>query len=82
MNRGDAREVEVRGFRDRLYRLSKSHPSHQREPGPARVLDSARSLNGAGYGAFMLLDDSAEIRGICADGSRPGRPREGDGPSR
>ena len=32
------------------------------------VLDSARSLTGASYGAFVLLDDSGEIEDFLASG--------------
>ena len=41
----------------------RGQPAHQMEPGPlrgpARVLDSARSLTGANCGAFVLLDCQA-----------------------
>ena len=72
MNRGDARDMEIQALRDRLSRLSEAslriNESLDLDAVLQGVLDSARSLTGASYGAFVLLDDSGEIEDFLASG--------------
>ena len=72
MNRGDARELEIQALRDRLSRLSEAslriNESLDFDAVLQGVLDSARSLTGASYGAFVLMDDSGEIEDFLASG--------------
>ena len=66
MNRDDARDLELQALRDRLSRMSKAslrvNESLDLDGVLQGVLDSARSLTGASYGAFVLLDDSGGYR--------------------
>ena len=72
MNRDDARDLETYSLRDRLSRLSEAslriNESLDFDAVLQRVLDSARSLTGASYGAFILLDDSGEIEDFLSSG--------------
>ena len=72
MNRGDIRDLEIQGLRDRLSRLSEAslriNESLDLDTVLQGVLDSARSLTGASYGAFVLLDDSGGIEDFLSSG--------------
>ena len=72
MNQGDVRDMEIQSLRDRLSRLSEAslriNESLDLDAVLQGVLDSARSLTGASYGAFVLLDDSGEIEDFLASG--------------
>jgi len=72
MNRGDARDLEIQALRDRLSRLSEAslhiNESLDFDAVLQGVLDSARSLTGASYGAFVLLDDSGAIEDFLSSG--------------
>ena len=72
MSRGDARELETYALKDRLSRLSEAslriNESLDFDAVLQGVLDSARSLTGASYGAFILLDDSGEIEDFLSSG--------------
>ena len=65
MNRDDARDLEIQALRDRLSRLSKAS-LRINEPLDfdtvlQGVLDSARALTEARYGAMTLLDAAVEL---------------------
>ena len=72
MNRGDARDLEIQALRDRLSRLSEAslriNESLDFDAVLQGVLDSARSLTDASYGAFVLLDDSGGIEDFLSSG--------------
>ena len=72
MNRGDLRELEMHDLRNRLSRLSEAslriNESLDFDAVLQGVLDSARSLTGASYGAFVLLDDSGAIEDFLSSG--------------
>ena len=72
MNRVDARDLEIQALRDRLSRLSEAslriNESLDFDAVLQGVLDSARSLTGASYGAFVLMDDSGEIEDFLSSG--------------
>ena len=72
MNRDDAQDREIQALRDRLARLSevslRINESLELDAVLQGVLDSARSLTGASYGAFVLLDDSGQIEDFLASG--------------
>ena len=72
MNRDDAQGREIQALRDRLARLSevslRINESLELDAVLQGVLDSARSLTGASYGAFVLLDDSGQIEDFLASG--------------
>ena len=72
MNRDDAQGREIKALRDRLARLSevslRINESLELDAVLQGVLDSARSLTGASYGAFVLLDDSGQIEDFLASG--------------
>ena len=72
MNRGDTRDLEIQALRERLSRLSEAsrriNESLDLDAVLQGVLDSARSLTGASYGAFVLLDDSGEIEDFLSSG--------------
>ena len=72
MNRSDARDSEIQSLRDRLSRLSAAslriNESLDFDAVLQGVLDSARSLTGASYGAFVLLDDSGGIEDFLSSG--------------
>ena len=65
MNREDERDLVIQALRDRLSRLSEAslriNESLDFDTVLQGVLDSARSLTGARYGAMTLLDDAVEI---------------------
>ena len=65
MNRDDERDLVIQALRDRLSRLSEAslriNESLDFDTVLQGVLDSARSLTGARYGAMTLLDDAVEI---------------------
>ena len=65
-------EQEIRDLRNRLSRLSEAslriNESLDVDAVLQGVLDSARSLTGASYGAFVLLDDSGEIEDFLSSG--------------
>ena len=65
MNRDDERDLVIRALRDRLSRLSEAslriNESLDFDTVLQGVLDSARSLTGARYGAMTLLKDGVEI---------------------
>ncbi len=62
MNHSDARHLKIRALRDRLSWMSEASlridESLDHDTVPQGVLDSARSLSGAGNGAFITLDES------------------------
>ena len=72
MDQNDARDSEMQALRDRLSRLSEAslriNESLDFDAVLQGVLDSARSLTGASYGAFVLLDDSGQIEDFLASG--------------
>ena len=72
MNRSDERNPEIQALRDRLSRLSEAslriNESLDFDAVLQGVLDSARSLTGASYGAFVLLDDSGGIEDFLSSG--------------
>ena len=72
MNRGDLRDLEMHDLRNRLSRLSEAslriNESLEFDAVLQGVLDSARSLTGASYGAFVLLDDSGAIEDFLSSG--------------
>ena len=65
-------DQETQALRDRLSRLSEAclriNESLDFDAVLQGVLDSARSLTGASYGAFVLLDDSGGIEDFLASG--------------
>ena len=65
-------DPETQALRDRLSRLSKAslriNESLDLDAVLQGVLDSARSLTGASYGAFVLLDDSGQIEDFLSSG--------------
>ena len=65
-------EREIRDLRHRLTRLSEAslriNESLDLDAVLQGVLDSARSLTGASYGAFVLLDDSGQIEDFLSSG--------------
>ena len=65
MNRDDERDLVIQALRDRLSRLSEAslriNESLDFDTVLQGVLDSARSLTGARYGAMTLLKDGVEI---------------------
>ena len=75
MNREDAQEPEIQALRDRLSRLSEAslriNESLDLNAVLQGVLDSARALTGASYGAFVLLDESGAIDDFLASGLTP-----------
>ena len=72
MNRDDARDMETRALRDRLTRLSEAslriNESLDLDAVLQGVLDSARSLTDASYGALVLLDDSGQVEDFLSSG--------------
>ena len=66
------RDPEIQALRDRLSRLSEAslriNESLDLDAVLQGVLDSARSLTGASYGAFVLLDDSGDIEDFLSSG--------------
>lgn len=66
----DAHEMETRSLQDRLSQLSDADmridKSTDLDAVPQGVLDSARSLTRAGYGAFILPHDSEEIESFLS----------------
>ena len=72
MNRGDARDLEIQALKDRLSRLSEAslriNESLDLDAVLQGVLDSARSLTGTSYGAFVLLGDSGDIEDFLSSG--------------
>ena len=72
MSRDDAQGREIQALRDRLTRLSevslRINESLELDAVPQGGLDSARTLTGASYGAFVPLDDSGEIERFLASG--------------
>ena len=73
MNRDDERDLVIRALRDRLSRLSEAslriNESLDFDTVLQGVLDSARSLTGARYGAMTLLDDAADLPLDCDPGA-------------
>ncbi len=65
MNRDDERDLVIQALRGRLSRMSEArlriNESLDFDTVLQGVLDSARSLTGARYGAMTLLDDAAEL---------------------
>ena len=65
MNRDDARDLEMQALRDRLSRLSEAslriNESLDFDTVLQGVLDSARALTEARYGAMTLLDAAVEL---------------------
>ena len=65
MNRDDARDLEIQALRDRLSRLSEAslriNESLDFDTVLQGVLDSARALTEARYGAMTLLDAAVEL---------------------
>ena len=65
MNRDDERDLVIQALRDRLSRLSEAslriNESLDFDTVLQGVLDSARSLTGARYGAMTLLNDAVEL---------------------
>ena len=65
MNRDDERDLVIQALRDRLSRLSEAslriNESLDFDTVLQGVLDSARSLTGARYGAMTLLKDGVEM---------------------
>ena len=72
MEHDDARDLENQALRNRLTRLSEAslriNESLDLDAVLQGVLDSARSLTGASYGAFVLLDDSGQIEDFLSSG--------------
>ena len=72
MGRDDNRDLEIQTPRNRLSRLSEAslriNESLELDAVLQGVLDSARSLTGASYGAFVLLNDSGEIEDFLSSG--------------
>ena len=65
MNRNDERDLVIQALRDRLSRLSEAslriNESLDFDTVLQGVLDSARSLTEARYGAMTLLNDAVEL---------------------
>ena len=65
MNRDDERDLVIQALRDRLSRLSEAslriNESLDFDTVLQGVLDSARSLTGARYGAMTLLNGAVEL---------------------
>ena len=65
-------DTEKQDLRNRLTRLSEAsqriNESLELDSVLQGVLDSARSLTGASYGAFVLLDDSGQIEDFLSSG--------------
>ena len=80
MDRADERERRIRELEGRLSRLSRPACASPRTLDFATVLqgvlDSARSLSGARYGAITVVDDSL---GLQDSGAHPRGPREAAG---
>ena len=72
MERDNARDLEMRDLRNRLSRLTEAslriNQSLDFDEVLQGVLDSARSLTGASYGAFVLLDDFGGIEDFLSSG--------------
>ena len=72
MEHDDGRDLENQALRNRLTRLSEAslriNESLDLDAVLQGVLDSARSLTGASYGAFVLMDDSGQIEDFLSSG--------------
>ncbi len=72
MDRDNAQGREIQALRNRLSRLSEAslriNESLDFDAVLQRVLDGARSLTGASYGALVLLDDSGTIEDFLSSG--------------
>ena len=80
MDREDARDLEIRGLRERLSRLSEAslriNESLDLDTVLREVLDSARDLTGSRYGVFILLDDAGRMREFFGSGMTPEQGRK------
>ena len=72
MQKGDKRDSEIEGLRERLSRLSEASlrisESLDFDTVLQGVLDSARSLTGARYRVMVLLDESGQVQDFLASG--------------
>ena len=68
MDQDDARDLELRALRRLSEASLRINEGLDLDAVLQGVLDSARSLTGASYGAFVLLDDSGEIEDSCRQG--------------
>ena len=80
MEREDARDLEIRGLRERLSRLSEAglriNETLDLDTVLREVLDSARDLTGSRYGVFILLDDAGRMREFFGSGMTPEQGRK------
>ena len=71
----DDRDRRIAALEDRLARLSEAslriNDSLDPDAVLQRVLDSARSLTGAGYGVMTTLDEQGRLRDFLASGMTP-----------
>ena len=68
----DRRDLEIEALRERLSRLSEAsrriNESLDFDTVLQGILDSARSLTGAGYGVLTLVDDGGRLQDFLASG--------------
>ena len=80
MDREDARDLEIRGLRERLSRLSEASlrisESLDLDTVLREVLDSARDLTGSRFGVIILLDDAGRMRAFFGSGMTPEEGRK------
>ena len=76
----DARDLEIRGLRERLSRLSEAslriNETLDLDTVLREALDSARDLTRSRYGVFILLDDAGGMREFFASGMTPEQGRK------
>ena len=79
MTKADERDQLIEALRNRLSRLSEAslriNESLDFETVLQGVLDSARALTNARYGAIILLDDSGQIQDFLSSGLTPEESR-------
>ena len=72
MTEADRRDLEIEALRDRLSRLTEAslriNESLEFDTVLQEVLDSARSLTAARYGAITLLDDAGQVEDCLSAG--------------
>ena len=80
MEQADDQAREIAELRDRLSRLSQAslriNESLDFDTVLQGVLDSACSLTGVRYGAFILLDDAGQMREFFGSGMTPEQERK------
>ena len=80
MEREDARDLEIRGLRERLSRLSEAslriNETLDLDTVLREALDSARDLTGSRYGVFILLDDAGRMQEFFGSGMTPEQGRK------